>query len=859
MKAARPYYPPPPRPSRAVEHILLEPDWPAKATGHFAAHLLAGGTQLLLPAVLCVLSAVVGVLVVRVVHQRGFAREARLVRIGVPPEVNDMGGQLLWGALHDLLRPSWRRWLLGQPHLAWEVAASEAGTTFGVWVPKVIPPGLIERALSAAWPGASARIEPAETVQTIAPGTVQVTSELALSGPGWFSLDTSMKPDPLPLILGQLSGLDGQEHALIQIIARPATSREQHRLRRAARRIRRGQATGRLIGLIQLFQIQPPPPPRLDPTIAPDVREAMVKSAGSLYRCTMRVTVTAASRKQARGRIHAVLGAFAPYNGTRVFLRRRHVFGAARKLDQRRPSWRAFLLGVPELAALAHLPTQQAIPGVLMAGAREVAAPPGLPKQGKPLGRATNRKQVNLAVTDARHHLHVLGPTGVGKSTLIARLVLADFDAGLGAVVIDPKGDLVEDLLARIPAGRESEVDLLDPMDAAPPGLNVLDSPDRDLGVDQLVGIFRRVFERFWGPRTDDIFRATLLTLAKDADATLADVPRLLSDDEFRAALVGVGQLEDPVGLEPFWAWYQGLSESLRAQAIGPLLNKLRAFLLRGPVRAIVGQPHTTLDIPRVLNEGRLLLARLPKGTLGEDTSRLLGSMLVARVWQAALARAALPQDQRADAALYVDEVQNFLNLPTPIPDVLAEARGYRLSLVMAHQHLGQLTRELREGIAANARTKVFFQVSREDAQALEREVRPELAAHDLAHLPLYTAAVRLCHNGQTSRAFTITTEALPREIPGQPEKVRAATRQRIGVPREQTDKLLAARQRAAAANRKPRQAANAGGSVLPSNPVSVTASDSPSDLGTEHPRPRENPANVKVSRSRSAADKGSG
>jgi hypothetical protein len=297
----------------------------------------------------------------------------------------------------------------------------------------------------------------------------------------------------------------------------------------------------------------------------------------------------------------------------------------------------------------------------------------------------------------------------------------------------------------------------------------------------------------------------------------------------------------------------------VRAQAIGPLLNKLRAFLLRGPVRAIVGQPRTTLDIPRALNEGRLLLARLPKGTLGEDTSRLLGSMIVARVWQAALARAAVAQEQRADAALYVDEVQNFLNLPTPIPDVLAEARGYRLSLVMAHQHLGQLTRELREGIAANARTKVYFQVSREDAQALEREVRPELAAHDLAHLPVYTAAVRLCHNGQTSRAFTIKTEPLPAEISGQIEMVRAANRGRIGVPREQTEQRLAERQRATSANRKTRKVASAGGSVLPSGPAGVPPSDSPSDLGTEHPKRRKRPANVQNPAPDSTPDKGSG
>ena len=795
MSAAHTYYPPPSRPSRAVEHFLLEPDWPVKAAGGYVAHALAGSAQLLLPVALCVLAAIACVLLLRWVHRREFTREARLVRIGVPPEVNELGGQLLWGALHDLLRPPALRLLFGQPHLAWEIAASEAGTTFRVWVPKVTPPGLIERAVSAAWPGASITTEPAETTwQKPAPTSVQAASELALSGPGWFSLDTSLSPDPLPLILGQLSGLSGPEHALVQVIARPATAREQHRLRAAARRIRRGQATGRLARLGQLFQIQPPPPPRLDPTIAPDVREAMVKSAGSLYRCTVRVTVTAGSREEARGRIHAVLGAFAPYNGTRVFLRRRRVFRPARKLDQRRPGRRAFLLGVPELAALAHLPGQDAIPGVVMARAREVAPPPGLSSDGKPLGRSCRGGKVKLAVEDARRHIHVLGPTGVGKSTLLARLVLADFDAGRGAVVIDPKGDLVEDLLARIPAGREDEVDLLDPLDEAPPGLNVLDSPDRDLGTDQLVGIFRRVFDRFWGPRTDDILRAAVLTLtAASPQSTLADVPRLLTDRSWQARLSA--QINDPV-LGPFWEWYSELSDPLRAQVSGPLLNKLRAFLLRRPVRAIVGQSTTTLDVPRTLNEGRLLLAKLPKGTLGEDTSRLLGSFLFARVWQAALARAALEPERRRDASCYVDEVHNYLNLPTPFEDVLAEARSYRLSLCLAHQHLAQLPRDLREAIGANARSKVYFQLSRDDAQALEREVRPELSAHDLAHLPVYTAAARVCHDGQPGPAFTLTTENLPAAQPDRGLAVRASARRRYGTSREQIEAQLAARGR---------------------------------------------------------------
>lgn len=782
--------------SRTVERFLLEPNGPVRAAGTFARHALVTVEHLLLPATLGLAVVTAVVLLIRGVQRRRLASGARLVQIGVPPDVQETGGELLWSALHDLLRPRFARLLAGQPHLSWEIVGGEAGTVFRVWVPRAVPHGLIERAVSAAWPGATVTSEPTDEDEDEheAQRTVRVSSELALSGPGWFSLDASMSPDPLPLILGQLSGLIDPERALIQVIVRPATNREQRRLRDAARRIRRGEATSRLLRLIQTLQMQPRRAPRLDPTIAPDVREAMVKSSGSLYRCTIRVTVTAGSRREARGRIHAVLGAFAPYNGTRVFLRRRRVRSVPRKVQDRRLDRRAFLVSVPELAALAHLPSQEAIPGMVMAGARTVAPPPGVPRDGKPLGRDSTGRQVSLAVADARHHLHILGPTGVGKSTLIGRLVLADFQAGRGVVVIDPKGDLIEDLLARIPPGREDEVDLLDPLDEAPPGLNVLDSPDRDLGVDQLVGIFRRVFERYWGPRTDDILRATLLTLTTAAPgSTLADVPRLLIDRPWQTELAG--KVNDPV-LRPFWDWYGGLSDSLRAQVNGPLLNKLRAFLLRRPVRAIVGQPRTTLDIPRAIDNGRLLLCKLPKGTLGEDTSRLLGSFVFARVWQAALARAAIEPDRRADAACHVDEIHNYLNLPTPFEDVLAEARSYRLSLCLAHQHLAQLPRDLREAIGANARTKVYFQASRDDAQALEREVRPELSAHDLAHLPLYTAAVRLCDGGQPGRAFTLTTEALPPPIPGRAQAVREAARRHSGVRREEFEAQFAASQR---------------------------------------------------------------
>ncbi|MCW3019685.1 MAG: type secretory pathway VirD4 protein-like protein [Solirubrobacterales bacterium] len=625
--------------------------------------------------------------------------------------------------------------------------------------------------------------------------TVTLASELVLSGREWFPLGGDTGPDPLRLVLGQLTDLAPNEQALVQIVVRPATAREQRKLTAAARRIRAGVPASRTLRLLELVLPGPGPGRQpLDPTVSPDVRAVLEKASHPLYRCSVRLTVTAADKRVARGRIHALAGAFAAYEG-RVGLRRGRVLGAERKLALRTLGRRGYLLSIPELAALAHLPAERALPGLLRAGARAIAPPPGMPNAGKPLGRTSSGAPVVLAVADARYHLHLLGPTGVGKSTLIARLVLDDLAAGRGAVVIDPKGDLIEDILARIPEGAEDRVDLLDPLDPSPPGLNVLEGDDPDLVVDQLVGIFQRVYERFWGPRTDDILRAALLTLLETGPgATLADVPRLLTDDHWRAQLLD--DLDDPVGLEPFWESYDRLGEAVRAQMTGPVLNKLRAFLLRRPVRAIVGQEHSTIDIARILDQGRLLLVRVPKGTLGMDTSRLLGSFVVARVWQAALARAGQPEHARADCALYVDEVHNYLNLPTPLEEMLAEARGYRLSLCLAHQHLGQLPKEMREALAANARTKLYFQLSAQDAQALGREVEPELAAHDLAHLPRYTAAVRLCHAGETGPAFTLTTTPLEAPDPERAAAVRAVSRERNGTDRAAVEAELIDRQR---------------------------------------------------------------
>jgi hypothetical protein len=386
-------------------------------------------------------------------------------------------------------------------------------------------------------------------------------------------------------------------------------------------------------------------------------------------------------------------------------------------------------------------------------------------------------------VADGRHHTHVLGGTGVGKSTLLANLVLADAHAGRGALVIDPKGDLITDILNRLPKRAIGKTVVFDPQDPAPPpSINILAGHDPTFAVDSVVTIFHRCFSTAWGPRVDDLLRSTCLTLTNvlGRKATLADVPKLLTDSAFRARTTVA--LRDEL-LTGFWDSYEALTPAGQATVIGPVMNKLRAVLLRPFVRQALASPDTTVPIGRLLDRGGLVLARLPKGILGDDAARLFGSILLAHTWQAATRRSGLAEADRPDASLVIDECHNFLNLPGHINDVLAEARGYRLSLVLAHQHLDQLPADLREALSADARNKIYFNASPKDANDLKHHTAPLISPHDLTHLGAYQAAARLIIDGQQTAAFTLRTRPLPAPIEDREAEIRQASRERFTTP----------------------------------------------------------------------------
>jgi hypothetical protein len=460
-------------------------------------------------------------------------------------------------------------------------------------------------------------------------------------------------------------------------------------------------------------------------------------------------------------------------------------------------------LNAREAVGVVGLPvSEQALPGLSYQQARQVP-PHGLSTSGVTVAISNYpglEKPLRLSRTDRLRHLYVVGPVGVGKSTLLANVAVQDMTSGDGLALIDPKGDLAADVLERVPAHRRSDVIVADLADLAQPiGLNVLADNNsehgRELAADFVLSVLRSLWAQFWGPRTDDVLRASLLTLthttAPDGSAfTLVEVPELLTNLPFRRSVTE--QPTVPASLRQFWAWFENVSEAERAVVVGPVLNKLRQFTTRTALRLSLGQTKG-LDLASVIRQRRILLVTLARGVIGAETAYLLGSLLVAGLWQATLARAALPPEQRRPFWLYLDEFHQVARLNIQLTDLLAEARGLGVGVVMANQYVSQLSPEMRAAVLGTVRSQVVFQVEHDDAKLLGPRFAPALSAGDLSKLAVHEVAMRLCSGNQVLPAMTGKTLPLPKAS-ADVDELRQASRQRFGMNRADIEAAIAAR-----------------------------------------------------------------
>jgi hypothetical protein len=400
------------------------------------------------------------------------------------------------------------------------------------------------------------------------------------------------------------------------------------------------------------------------------------------------------------------------------------------------------------------------------------------------------KKTFGILEDDRRRHMYILGKTGMGKTTLLTNMILQDIHNGKGVCFIDAHGDPAEYIMDRIPSFRQNDVVYFDPADIEfPIGFNMLEAKRGEepfLMVSGMMAVFNRIWSGMWSARMEYILSNTLLALLENQGNTLLGVVRMLTDNDFRDKIVS--NVKDPM-VRNFWLReFAGFNDKYRSEAIAPVLNKIGQFFSTDLIRNILGQVKSTIDIRDIMDKKKILIVNLSKGRLGEDNAALLGSLLVTKIQLAAMSRVDMPEEEREDFYLYVDEFQNFTT--DSFATILSEARKYRLNLILAHQYISQLTEtgneKIKNAIFGNVGTSISFRVGAEDALRLEREFEPIFNTQQLINLDKTQVALKLSIHGKATNPFLASTLPPIFEYDGgRFETVRNISRERYGTKKD--------------------------------------------------------------------------
>ncbi len=728
-----------------------------------------------------------------------------------------------------------------EDYLTFEIACVEKKISFYINCPKHLQE-LVEKQITGQYP--HAYIEEIKGYNPFQKGAQIEATELRQNKQFVYPVRTykNMESDPINALTNAMSKLDDNEGMAIQYILSPAGTSWQGKPRHMALEIQQGKNPD-LVERGYLYRAFKEltsglgssiarggnnrqdyarhdltgfhSPIQLTPMQQEIVKRLEEKASRPGFKTNIRIIASSTTPGNARVHMSNMISSFLqysmpPFNGFRIRRRKKddiikdYIFRVFR--DYGKDS----ILNTEELASLWHLPTPYLeTPNIKWLISKKAPPPINMPAEGIRIGKNVYRgveTEVKMAREDRRRHTYILGRTGSGKSYLMANMAIQDVRDGEGLCVIDPHGDLINDILNHVPKERAEDIIVFEPFDTERPvGLNMLEvdsEEQKDFVVQEMISIFYKLVTdpAMLGPMFEHNMRNAMLTLMADEEhpGTIADIPRIFTDTEFQK--YKIAKLRDPV-VRAFWEKEMAkTSDFHKSEMLGYLISKVGRFVENSMMRNIVGQPKSGFNFRKVMDEGKVLLVNLSKGRTGELNAKLIGLILVSKIQMAALSRADTPESQRKDFYLYVDEFQNFIT--DAFSSILSEARKYKLNLIIAHQYLGQLTQaagaqgagsqDLRDAVFGNAGTLLTFRTGAEDAEFLAKEFSPTFNEFDLVNIDRFNAYVKLMINGTASKPFNMATYPLPGDHNEDVAKaIKELSRLKFGRPRSEVEREI--------------------------------------------------------------------
>ena len=717
-------------------------------------------------------------------------------------------------------------WLLGRnDHFSFEIVANRNKIAFYAAAPRHLA-RYLEQQITAHYP--EAVIEEMEDYNVfgmngqIAAAYLKTRKHFALP----LRTYQKMEVDPLNSLINAMSKLEKNESVAVQYVVRSAFGSWHRRIRHIVSRIQEKNsvrdgirssgfrkifaAVGDIIGSSFKSSANNPTEStvkRLSAVEEETLKSIEEKNLRAGLDVNLRIIVSSDTKERSGAYLENIASVFTEYNNYSYG----NNFSRAIKNGQDRlindfiyRRFRdndAFLLNTEELTSIFHLPLKHMeTPNILWLTAKNAPAPADLPNEGLSLGENVYRgvkKEVRIKRPDRRRHTYIIGKSGVGKSVLLANMAIQDIQNGEGICVLDPHGDLIEDILQRMPPERAEDVVIFSPADLERPlALNLLEFDPRypeqkSFVINEMIGIFDKLYDlkQTGGPMFEQYMRNALLLIMEDPESgsTLMEVPKVLSDENFRRMKLSRCHNRTVVDFWKKEAEKAGGDAAL-ANIVPYITSKLTAFISNDMMRPIIGQQKSSFNFRDLMDRQKILLIDLPKGVVGEMNAYLLGMIVVGKILMAALSRTDMPADQRKDFYLYIDEFQNFTT--NSICQILSEARKYALSLVIAHQYIGQLSKnnntEIKDAVFGNVGTMITFKIGTEDAEFLVKEFSPVFNAYDLINIDKGTAYIKLLVDNSPSRPFSMKTiwPLLGTKREGISVKIRSLSRLKFGQDR---------------------------------------------------------------------------